>query len=186
MEPNPITGTFSNEGKLCLQCWEQDLCNRVQWFWHFFRNSMCFMCFLFGLEILRLFYKKRFLKYWTVSILFNLLSSEKSSASHYKSCEKISLKLGVQGIKRSGILRWFQKCAEVSSLAKGEKFYRKTEFLETWKIFSVKNLWELLDARVLPILKSAQNSASFDTLCAQFWRNFFFNSFKGRCCYFWR
>ncbi len=28
--------------------------------WHFFRNSICFMCFWFGLEILRLVYKKRF------------------------------------------------------------------------------------------------------------------------------
>jgi hypothetical protein len=27
---------------------------------HFFRNSICFMCFLFGLEILRLVYKKEF------------------------------------------------------------------------------------------------------------------------------
>jgi hypothetical protein len=54
-------------------------------------------------------------------------------------------------------------------------FYRKTEFLETWKIlqkivFLRKNLWELLGA----FLKSAQNSASFDTLHAQFRRNFFF------------
>jgi hypothetical protein len=32
-------------------------------------------------------------------------------------------------------------------------------------------------------LKSAQNSASFDTLCAQFRRSFF-NSYKGRCCSF--
>jgi hypothetical protein len=34
--------------------------SRVQWFWHFFRNSICFMCFWFGLEILRLVYKKVF------------------------------------------------------------------------------------------------------------------------------
>ncbi len=33
---------------------------RVPWFWHFFRNSICFMCFSFGLEILRLVYKKGF------------------------------------------------------------------------------------------------------------------------------
>jgi hypothetical protein len=35
------------------------------------------MCFWFGLEILRLVYKKHFWKYWTVSILFDLLSSRK-------------------------------------------------------------------------------------------------------------
>ncbi len=36
------------------------LCSRVQWFRHFFRNSICFMCFWFGLEILRLVYKKAY------------------------------------------------------------------------------------------------------------------------------
>jgi hypothetical protein len=35
------------------------------------------MCFWFGLEILRLVYKKAFFKYLTVSILFDLLSSKK-------------------------------------------------------------------------------------------------------------
>jgi hypothetical protein len=43
------------------------------------------MCFWFGLEILRLqVYKKSFLKkYLTVSILFDLLSSKKSSTTPY-------------------------------------------------------------------------------------------------------
>jgi hypothetical protein len=41
---------------------------------------------------------------------------------------------------------------------KGKKLYRKTEFLRTWKIlqkivFLRKNLWELLDARVLHIIE---------------------------------
>ncbi len=53
-----------------------------------FPRSLCFMWFWFGLEILRLVNKKPFWK-------------------------KISLKLGVQGIKRSGILHWFQKCVEL-------------------------------------------------------------------------
>ncbi len=35
-------------------------CSRVQWFWQFFRNSICFMCFWFGLEILILVHKKVF------------------------------------------------------------------------------------------------------------------------------
>jgi hypothetical protein len=53
--------------------------------------------------------------------------------------------LGVQGIKRSGSLEF-------------GNFYRKTEFLGTWKIlqkivFLGKNLWELLDARVLHIFE---------------------------------
>ncbi len=41
----------------------------------FFRSSLCFMYFWFGLEILRLVYKKTFLKYCIVSILFDHLSS---------------------------------------------------------------------------------------------------------------
>ncbi len=112
------------------------LYSRVQWFWNFVRNSICFMCFWFGLEILRLVYKNRFLKYWMASILFDLLSSEKSSTAPHKSWKKISSKLGIQGIKRSGILHWFQKCEEVLCSAKGKKIYRKTEF---WRTFFAKN-----------------------------------------------
>ncbi len=92
---------------------------------------------------------KHFLKYWTVSISFDILSSEKSSTAPYKSWKKISSKLAVQGIKRNWILGWFQKCAKVSNLTKGKKNYRKTEFLRTGKIlqkfiFCEKNLLELL------------------------------------------
>ena len=94
------------------------------------------MCFWFGLEILRLVYKKCFLKYWTVSILFDLFTFEKSSAAPYESWKKISSKLGVQSIKRSGILRWFQKCAEVSSLAKE----RKNFFQKNWIFRDLENL----------------------------------------------
>ncbi len=83
------------------------------------------MCFWFGLEILRLVYKKCFLKYWTVSIIFDLLSLEKSSAAPYENWKKISSKLAVHGVKRSGILRWSQKFGEVSSLAKGKKILQK-------------------------------------------------------------
>jgi hypothetical protein len=46
------------------------------------------MCFWFGLEILRLVYKKAFLKYFSISILFDLLSSEKSFIAPYKSFKK--------------------------------------------------------------------------------------------------
>jgi hypothetical protein len=94
----------------------QGLCIRVQWFWQFFRISICFMCFWFGLEILRLVYKKAFLKYWMVTISF---------------CppKKVpSLKLG----KREKIRTW--------------KIEKKIVFLR-------KNLWELLDARVLHIIE---------------------------------
>jgi hypothetical protein len=64
--------------------------------------------------------------------------------------KKISSKLGVQGIKRSGILQ------KSRTWQKGKIFYRKTEFLGTWTIlqkivFLRTNLGELLDARVLLI-----------------------------------
>jgi hypothetical protein len=42
------------------------------------------MRFWLGLEILRLVYTKVCLKYGTVSILFDLLSSEKSGTTPYK------------------------------------------------------------------------------------------------------
>ncbi len=78
--------------------------------------------FWFGLEILRLVYKKCFLKYCTVSILFDLLSSEKSSTAPYKSWKKL-FKIVHKGYQRSGISLWFKKCAEVLSLSKGEKIF---------------------------------------------------------------
>ncbi len=131
------------------------------------------MCFWFGLKILRLVYRKAFLEILNGSILFDILSSEKSSAASYKSWEKISPKLGVQGIKRSGILGWFQKCPEVSTLVK-KTFLQKNWFLGIWKIFA-KNCfyWEkifgnFLTQEIYTFLKSAQSSASFDNICAQF------------------
>jgi hypothetical protein len=69
-------------------------------------------------------------------------------------------------------------CISLEFGKRDKKFYRKTEFSGTRKIvqklvFLRKNLWELLDAIVLHIFESAQNSASFGTLHAQFRRNFF-------------
>ena len=93
--------------------------------------------------------------------------------------------MGIQGIKRSGILRWFQKYAEVLRLAKREKkFYRKTEFLGTWKIlqkivFLRKNLWELLDARVLHIFEISAIFRFFWYPLHPISKKFFFNSYKG-------
>jgi hypothetical protein len=62
--------------------------------------------------------------------------------------KKNFLEIGCTGIKRSGILRRFQKCAEVLSLAKGKNiFTEKLIFrgLENFakKRFMRKNLWEL-------------------------------------------
>ena len=119
------------------------------------------------------------MKYWTVSILFDLLSSEKSRATPYKSWKKISSKLGVQGIKRSGILRWFQKCVELLHQEVPKDFFSEKRFFakfsKSLKIqFFSNNFFPFCQTRdFCTFLKSAQNSASFDTLHAQFWRNFF-------------
>jgi hypothetical protein len=63
-----------------------------------FPRSLCFMWFWFGLEILRLVYEKRFLKYWTVSILFDLfLTSEKTALSLIRVEKKNYLEIGRKG-----------------------------------------------------------------------------------------
>ncbi len=122
---------------------------------------------------------KCFLKYWTVSILFDLLSFEKSSAAPYKSWKKISSKLAVQGIKRSGILRWFQKCGEVSSLAKGEKNF--TEKLKSF--FENKSLgtsWRKSSTHFWNQCKIPL----FLIPCTVNFEEIFFNSYMGPCCFF--
>ncbi len=144
------------------------------------------------------------MKYWTVSILFelltfkkiapslilfDLLSFEKSSAAPYKSWKKISSKLAVQGIKRSGILCWFQKCGEVSSLANGKKFVRKNVIF--------RDLVNLANNR---FSENKSLGTSWRKSSTRFWnqrkislflhaarpisKKFFFNSYKGRCCFF--
>ncbi len=124
------------------------------------------MCFWFDLEILRLVYKKAFFEILNGFYLFDLLSSEKSSP--LQELKKVSSKLGIQGIKRSGILRWFKKCVEVSGLAKGEKnLYKKLNFEGLGKFSKKSFFWEKFFYTFL------KNSASFDTLCVHFWRNFF-------------
>ena len=137
-----------------------------------------------------MFIKNRFLKYWSVSILFELLTSKKSSAAPYKSWKKISSKLGVQGIKRSGIFRWFQKCEELlcqdvpEDFFSGKQFFAK--FSKSLKIqLFVNNFFPFCQTwDFCTFLKSAQNSASFDTLCAQFRRNFFSTPIRDRCYFF--
>ncbi len=90
------------------------------------------MGFWFGLEILRVVYKKRFLKYWTVSTLFELF--KKNSTVPYQNWKKISLKLGAKGIKRSGILRWFQKCVELLRQEVPKDFFSEKNFQQAYGI----------------------------------------------------
>ncbi len=103
------------------------------------------MCFWFGLEILRLACKKVF-------------NPRKKVALPLIWVKKISSKLGVQGIKKAEFCADFKNVQKSWVWQKGKISYRKTDFLETWKIlqksvFLIINLWELLDARVLHIFE---------------------------------
>jgi hypothetical protein len=140
-----------------------------------FPRSLCFMWFWFGLEILRPVYKKRFFKYWSVSILFELLTFKKTTPSLIRVVKNFF----VQDIKKSRISRWFQKCVELlrqevpKDLFSGKQFFAK--FSKSLKIkFFCKNFFPFFQTRdCSTFLKSAQNSTSFDTLHGQFRRNFF-------------
>ncbi len=116
-----------------------------------FPKSLCFMLFWFGLEILRLVYKKGFFKYWTVSILFYLFTSKK---------------LGAKGNKRSRILRWFHECVDLLGQEVSKFFFRialftkicqclKNQFFCTFFFPFTK-----LKTFFCTFLKSVQNSAS--------------------------
>jgi hypothetical protein len=64
--------------------------------------------------------------------------------------------IGYQKKRKFALISKMYKCLEFGQREK--KLYRKTEFLGTWKIvqtivFLKKNLWELLDARVLHIFE---------------------------------
>ncbi len=107
------------------------MANRVQWFWHFFRDSICFMCFWFGLEILRLVYKK----YWTVSILYDLLSSEKSSAAPYKSWKKFLRNWAYRVSKEA------EFCSDFKSVQKSWVWQKRKIFLQkNWILRDLENL----------------------------------------------
>ncbi len=138
------------------------------------------MCFWFGLEILRLVYKKNI--FWNIEWFLSYLTflPPKKVAPPLMRVEKKFLRnWAYRGIKRSRILRWFQKCAEVSSLAKGKNSF--TEKLNLWGLgkFCKKSfLWEkifgsFLTQKFYTFLNSAQNSASFENLRGQYRRNFF-------------
>jgi hypothetical protein len=88
------------------------------------------MCFLFGLEILRLVYKKRFGNIeW--SLWFLTFYPPKKVAPPLKRVEKNFFEIGLKGHQKKRIVLISKMC-EVLSLVKGEIFF--TEIL----IFSKK------------------------------------------------
>jgi hypothetical protein len=130
------------------------------------------------------------MKYWMFSIFLTFYPQKKAAPPLIRVEKKFSSKLGIQGIKRNRILRWFQKHAKVSSLAKEKKKITEfTEFLRTWKIlqkmiFLRKNLLDFLDARVLHIFEISAKFRFFWYPLHPVSKNFFFNSYKGQCCFF--
>ncbi len=120
--------------------------SRVQWFWHFFRNTICFLCFWFGLDILRLVYKKVLFEILNGFYLILPLSFEKSSAAPYRGWKKAEFCADFKNVQKSRVWQ------------KRKNFLQKNWFFGTWNIlqkivFLRKNLWQLLGARVLHIFE---------------------------------
>ncbi len=94
--------------------------------------------------------------------------------------------MGAKGIKRSGILRWFQKCVELLRQEVFKDFFSEKHFLAKFSK-SLKNhkkfpFYQTRD--FCTFLKSVQDSASFDNLYAQCWRNFFSTFIRGSATFF--
>ncbi len=165
------------------------LCSRVQWFWHFFRNSICFMCFWLGLEILRLVYKKA---------LFEILNSfyltwpfilQKSSAAPYKSWKKCLQHWVYRVSKKAKFCADFKNVQKSWVWPKGKNcleknwIFRDLENL-TKIIFLRKNHWKLFGTRVLHIFEISTKFRFFGYHLRPISKKFFFNSCKGWCCFF--
>ncbi len=128
-----------------------------------FPRSLCFMWFWFGLEILRLVYKKEFFKILNGFYLIWPFNLKKNSTVPSKNWKKISSKLVAKGIKRSGILRWFQ---ELLRQEVPNDFFSEKQFFSTFsksqkiqffcKIFSpfakLETSAHFLNQRKIPLL----------------------------------
>jgi hypothetical protein len=149
------------------------------------------MWFWFGLEILRLVYNKAFLKILIGFYLIWAFTFQKNSTTPYKSWKKFSSKLGVQGIKRSGILRWFQKWVELLRQEVLQNFFSEkwyfAKFSNALKIqFSVKNF---VPFAKLETSAHFWNQCKISLLlipCTPNFEDIFFNSYKGRRYFFRR
>ncbi len=141
------------------------------------------MWFWFGLETLRLVYKKAFFKILNGFYLIWAFNYKKTAPSLI-GVEKNFFKIGRKGYQKSGILRWFQKCVKLLRQEVLKDFFSEKQFFAKFskslkiqffwkKIFPFCQKWDfctfLKSAPVCPISKK-----------------FFFNSYKGRCYFFRR
>ncbi len=146
------------------------------------------MCFCFGIKILKLVYNKAFFEILNGFYLIwpFILRKKYCSFAPYKSWKKISSKLAVTGYQKKRNFTLISKMCRSLGFGQREKNFLQKNWI--FRDFSKKLFfWEKLFRNFLmqefyTFLKSAQNSASFDILCAQFWR-YFSNSYKGQCCF---
>ncbi len=133
-----------------------------------FPRSLCFMWFWFGLEILRLVYKNAFFKILIGFYLIWAFNFQNNSTVSTKSWKKNFFKIWRAGYQKKQNFALISKmCRTLASKSSQRFFLRKIQFF--CKIF-----FPFCQTRdFCTFLKSAQNSASFDTLHAQFRRNFF-------------
>ncbi len=152
----------------------------------FFRNSICFMCFWFGLEILRLVYKKAFFEILNSFYLIWPFILRKSSTNPYKSWKKISFKLGVQG---------YQKKWNFALISKMSWVWQKRKNLQkNWLFRDLGSFKKKMSAKKSFETSWHQSSTHFKNqrkillLLIPFAYNFeetFSNSYKGWCYFFW-
>ncbi len=108
-----------------------------------------------------------------------------------KSWKKISSKLAVQGIKKSGILRWFQKCVELlrqevpKDLFSEKQFFAK--FSKSPKIkFFCKFFSPFAKLKTSPHFWNQRKIRFFWYPAQPISKKFFFNFYKGRRYFFRR
>jgi hypothetical protein len=96
------------------------------------------------------------LKYGTVSILFDFYPSKKVTPPLIRVEKKFLQNWACRVSKEAEFGADFNSVRSLEFGKREKNFFRKTEFLGTWKVLQLivflrKNLWELLDARVLLI-----------------------------------
>ncbi len=120
------------------------------------------------------------MKYWSVSILFDLLSSEKKIASPLIRVEKKFLQNWAYRVSKEAELCTISKMCKSRVWQKGNNFYKNTEILGTWKKNkSLGTSWRKSSIHFL-------NQCKIPLLLIPFAPNFeeiFFNYYKGRCCF---
>ncbi len=140
------------------------------------------MWFWFGLEILRIVYKKTFFKILNGFYLIWPFNFQINSTVPYESRKKISSKLNTKDIKRSGILRSFQKCVEFlrqevpkDFLSEKQYFAKFSKFLKLQ--FFCKNFCSLLtNSRLQHIFEISAKFRFFWYPVRPISKRFFFNS----------